>query len=165
TDVVFLDAGSTTLELAKLIREGGKRELTVITNAFNIAGELLDEWDINIFFVGGMVRHNVLACVGKSAESYLREFYPNKAFIGTNGFSAEKGVTTHNPTEAQIKIEVLNAAEERILLCDSSKYGKYAMGRVAPLSKFTKIISDTNLSENDQREIEATGTNLIMAKY
>ena len=164
-DAVFVDAGSTTMELAKLIHLGPKRDITVITNGFNIALELLDSKDIDLHFAGGKVRHEIMSCVGNFTYAHLREFCPNKAFIGTNGFTVEKGATTPDPAEAQVKIDMRLAAGEPILLTDSSKYGKYTMTRIGALADYSHIVTDRDLPEDAAERIRACGVGLILADY
>lgn len=160
SDTVFIDAGSTTLELVKEIKNGTKRDIVVITNALNIAFELLDADDIELVFIGGNVRHKIMSCVGGFAESAIRSLCIDKAFLGCNSVTVETGVTTPNLYEAQVKQCVLQSANESILLTDSTKFGHTSMARISPLKNFTRLITDKNIP--NRGEVEATGVDLVI---
>jgi len=162
SDAVFIDAGSTTLELVKEIKKGNKRNIVVITNALNVAFELLDADDIELIFVGGNVRHKIMSCVGGFAENTINSLCVDKAFIGCNSISVEKGITTPNVYEAQVKQCVIKAARETILITDSSKFGHVSMVRVSPIQNITRLITDNNISQRLKEQIEATGVDLIL---
>jgi len=164
SDTVFLDAGSTTLELVKLIRNGNKRNITVVTNALNIAMELISSYDIEVVVIGGILRHKIMSCVGGVAENTLAGMYFDKAFIGTNSLSLERGVTTPNLYEAQVKQSMLKSAKKAILVCDSSKFGLTTMSKVCSLDSFAFIITDWNLKVEEQEKITEAGINLVIAE-
>lgn len=163
-ETVFLDAGSTTMELGKLIRNGSKRNIVVVTNAFNIANELMDAADIEIIFAGGYIRHKIMSCVGGITEQTISRMCYDKAFVGTNGISIEMGATTPNMYEAQVKQKMIESAKQSILLCDSSKMGLTSMAKICPLSKFDVMISDSKLKSISREQIEELGVNLVIAE-
>lgn len=162
SDTVFIDAGSTTLELVKEIKNGNKRNIVVITNALNIAFELLEADDIELVFIGGNVRHKIMSCVGGFAEYAINSICIDKAFLGCNSMTVETGITTPNLYEAQVKQCVLKSANESILLSDSTKFGHTSMARVSPLKDLTRLITDNNIPRYLKDEIEATGIDLIL---
>lgn len=149
-DGIFLDAGSTSMELAKLIRDGEKRRIVVMTHAINIAYILVGAPDIEFVMVGGSVRHNIMSCVGAMAESTISDLYFDKLFLGCNALSLEHGVTTPNVNEAHVKKVMLSSAHKSILLCDSSKFGQVSMCRICPVSALDVVITDSNLDPADR---------------
>lgn len=160
SDSVFIDAGSTTLELVRRIKKGGKRKIVVVTNALNIASELLDSDDIEILFIGGQVRHRIMSCVGGLAEKAIGSLCIDKAFLGCNSVTVETGITTPNLNEAQIKQAVLRVSRETILISDSSKFGHTSMARICPLANLSRVITDSHLPQGTREQIEATGVAL-----
>lgn len=162
TDTVFIDAGSTTLELVKLIKNGSKRDIVVITNALNIAFELLDADDIELVFIGGSVRHKIMSCVGGFAENTINSLCMDKAFIGCNSITVETGITTPNLYEAQVKQCVLRAARETILISDSTKFGHTSMARISPIKNITRLITDSRIPQQLRSQIEGTGVDLVV---
>ncbi|OYP58174.1 hypothetical protein CG709_00715 [Lachnotalea glycerini] len=163
SDTIFLDAGSTTLELVKLIRNGNKRDITVVTNALNIAYELVSSYDIEVVVIGGLLRHKIMSCVGGITESALSSMYFDKVFLGANSLSLELGVTTPNLYEAQVKQSMLKSAKKAILICDSSKFGITTMAKICSLDSFDAVITDSHLSKEEQRKIKDAGINLVIA--
>ncbi|HHV31124.1 DeoR/GlpR family DNA-binding transcription regulator [Caproiciproducens sp. LBM24188] len=163
-DTVFIDAGSTTLELVKEIKNGNKRDIVVITNALNIAFELLEADDIELVFIGGSVRHKIMSCVGGFAENTIKSLCIDKAFIGCNSITVETGITTPNLYEAQVKQCVLKASRETILISDYSKFGHTSMARISPLKDITRLITDNRIPQQLRNQIESTGVDLIVVE-
>lgn len=160
SDSVFIDAGSTTLELVRMIKKGSKRGIVVVTNALNIAYELLDSKDIEILFIGGQVRHRIMSCVGGLAENAIGSLCIDKAFLGCNSVTVETGITTPNLNEAQVKQTVLHVSRETILISDSSKFGRTSMARICPLTSLSRVITDSHLDQEIREQIESTGVAL-----
>ncbi|MDR1934864.1 MAG: DeoR/GlpR family DNA-binding transcription regulator, partial [Candidatus Accumulibacter sp.] len=160
---VFLDAGSTTIELARLIGNGGKRNVTVITNALNIALALLDSPDIAVVVAGGQLRHDVGSCVGPLAEQAVGSLSFDTAFIGANNVSLEHGATTPQIVEVQFKRVAARAAARRFLLCDSSKFSGASMMKICPLEEFSAVITDSDLSPAVRNDLNQAGIPLILA--
>lgn len=139
-DSVILDAGTTTLEVARALR--GRRNLTVVTNAFHIAAELADLDSIHVVVTGGSIKGNTLALVGPMAERSLEEINADWAFIGTNGIDLERGLTTPTHAEAAVKRRMLAAARQVAVVTDSSKVGKVSFATIAPVSDLHMVITD-----------------------
>lgn len=102
-DAVFLDCGTTTTQLARVIRSGSKRKILVGTNAINIAMELSEAEDISVIVIGGNFRHRILSCVGAYAEEMMKTLFFDKGFISGNHLTLEHGFTTPDLQEARMK--------------------------------------------------------------
>lgn len=144
-DSLVLDAGTTTLELARMIGES-TLPLMVITNATTISTIISKNEQVEFYVLGGRVRLNTQSTVGALAIDILRRFNVSKAFVGVNGITVENGLTTPDLEEAEIKKAMLSIAEERIVLTDSTKFQKVARCQISPLSMVDKIITDTQLN-------------------
>jgi DeoR/GlpR family transcriptional regulator of sugar metabolism len=141
-DALILDAGSTTLALARVMR-GQFRHLTVITSSVPIALELAHAgWDL--ILVGGQVREHSLALIGPVAVNTLASFHADKAFLGATGVTLSDGYSTPNPLDAQLKQAMMRAANERYVLTDSSKLGHGVLANYARLEDITLLITDAN---------------------
>jgi DeoR family transcriptional regulator, fructose operon transcriptional repressor len=150
-DTIAIDTGTTTFEFAKqLITK--KLDITVVTNDIQIALFLEQASFSNILLIGGIVRKNFHCTIGPTAINMLSEFSVDKAFMATNSISLEKGLTTPDMHQAEIKKTMIRIASEVIVLCDSSKFGNNAFVQVAPVSSVTQIITDKNI---DIRELKA----------
>lgn len=162
-DTIFLDAGSTTLEIVRCIKNGNKRNITVVTNAINIANELMICPDIEVIVAGGLLRHNIMSCVGGFTENILENLNFDKVFIGANSVSSFAGVTTPNLLEAQVKRTTLKHSKKNILVCDSSKFGLTSMCKICMLDELDMVITDDALDTNEKNKLIASGVNLVCA--
>lgn len=162
-DTVFLDAGSTTLELMRQIRDGSTRDITVVTNALNLAMELQETPDIALIVIGGELRHGMGSCIGSLAQTAIRSLCFDKAFIAANHISLEYGATTPNPSEGLLKLEAVNAATNAYLLCDSSKFSGASLTRVCPLARFTAVITDNELDPHMASALRELSIPLVLA--
>lgn len=163
-ETVYIDAGTTTLELVRLLRGGNKRNVSVVTNALNIAVELIDVRDLEVILTGGKLRHGVVSCVGPLATASVASLVFDKAFIGANHISLEHGPTTPDLNEAEIKRSAAASSIASYLLCDSSKFGGVSMAKIVPLESFTAIITDDGLSPNLRTAFSEANINLILAE-
>ncbi|WP_171166798.1 DeoR/GlpR family DNA-binding transcription regulator [Streptomyces sp. I05A-00742] len=158
---VILDAGSTVARLAALFPlESG---LTVVTHALPVAARLADHPGIALHLVGGRVRHRTRAAVDAWALRAYGEVAADVAFVATNGFSPDGGLTTPDLAEAAVKRATIAAARRVVLLADSGKYGQRQFARFGDLSDVDLLITDTGLSPDDARDIERSGTAVVRA--
>jgi DeoR family transcriptional regulator, fructose operon transcriptional repressor len=139
-DSLALDNGSTVLELAKSL--AGKRNLTVLTASLAVANVLADAPGIRLILSGGILRPEEGSLIGHIAERTFQEFRIDKAFIGVGGISLENGLTEYNLEDTLVKRNLINNAEQIIVLTDSSKLGKTRFSFVAPLSVVDVLITD-----------------------
>ncbi|MFC1463845.1 MAG: DeoR/GlpR family DNA-binding transcription regulator [Candidatus Brachytrichaceae bacterium NZ_4S206] len=141
-DALILDAGSTTLALAKAML-GRFRHLTVVTSSVPIALELAHAgWDL--ILTGGQVREHSLALIGPAAVNTLEGFHVDKAFLGATGVTLRDGYSTPNPLDAQLKQAMMRAADESYVLTDSSKLGRGVLANYARLEEVKLLITDAH---------------------
>lgn len=145
-DTLLLDAGTTTLHLAREIRR--MSDIRVVTNSLLVLNELKDCRDIEVSLTGGMLRPETQAFVGPITEAALDMIRVDKAFIAMNGIDARAGLTTPNMVEAAAKRKMMDIANEVVLLADHSKFGKVAFAKVAELSQVHHGIFDKGVPEN-----------------
>jgi DeoR family fructose operon transcriptional repressor len=142
-DVIFIDSGSTLFHLCGYIKK--IHNLIVITNSLPVASELLGHPNIRVNLIGGEVDHERKAVYGLVSEITLEHYHINKAFIGADGVSLQKGLTTYDEKEAAISRKIASASDEVYLLCDSSKIEKNSSVKFAPLSILKALITDYEL--------------------
>ncbi len=145
-DRIILDTGTTTLGLAKLLYQ--KNNITVLTNDILIAGILEEFNSIDLFLIGGFVRKNFHCSILTSESSFLSSLTVDKAFMGVNSFSIEKGATTPNIEQANTKKAFISIANKVFLLCDSSKIGNVSFARFADNEEIDTLITDEMVQEN-----------------
>ena len=152
---VLIDAGSTTAKLVELFP--GDRELTVYTNTVPLAMSLLTRPRLTVFTLGGRLRNQTFAEVGEWAVRALAELNVDVAFLGTNGISMTRGLTTPDPAEAAVKRLMLGCAQRRILLADHSKFGEIKGTKHGDLDDIDVLISDTGLTDDQCAQLQAAG--------
>jgi DeoR family transcriptional regulator, fructose operon transcriptional repressor len=158
---VILDAGTTTARLAQALPVD--RELTVVVNSPVIAALLGTRANITVLQLGGRLRGRTLATVDGWALRALDEIYVDVAFIGTNGCTVERGLTTPDPAEASIKRAMIKAARRVVLLADHTKIGNDYLARFGVLTDLDLLVTDTGLDDDLATEVEAAGVRVIRA--
>ncbi|OJG54650.1 DeoR family transcriptional regulator [Enterococcus haemoperoxidus] len=128
-DVIYLDAGSTTLEMLPFLT--GKN-ITVVTNSVHHAAKLGD-LNINTIILGGSLKLSTKAIIGATGMEQLSHFRFNKVFMGMNGAHLEFGLTTPDPEEAALKRLAIAQTDEAYVLIDQTKLNKVTFTKVTEL--------------------------------
>ena len=162
-DAVYLDSGTTTLQLAQMIATGPKRNVMVCTNAINIAMSFRAAEEIEVHLIGGHFNARTLSCSGGMAREALKSLFFDKGFLSGSHFSLERGLTTPNMQEAEVKRTVLSAAKEVFLLADFSKYGNDSLAQIAPAGKMGTLITDWRAPEEIKDDFEELGVRVVRA--
>jgi DeoR family transcriptional regulator, fructose operon transcriptional repressor len=156
---ILLDAGSTTARLADELPTD--RELTVVTHSVSIGMALSARPNLKVMLVGGRLRSRTPATVDAWALQALRDIYVDVAFIGTNGVSPERGLTTPDSAEAMIKAAAIASCRRCVLLADHTKVGNDHFTRFADLKDIDTFITDSGLDAATASEISAAGPRLV----
>jgi len=152
---VLIDAGSTTAKLVEMFP--GDRELTVYTNTIPLAISLLTRPRLTVFTLGGRLRNKTFAEVGDWTVRALAEINVDVAFLGTNGISMARGLTTPDPAEAAVKRLMLGCAAKRVLLADHSKFGVVKGTKHGDLDDIDVLISDAGLTDDQYTQLRTNG--------
>ncbi|NOU97041.1 DeoR family transcriptional regulator [Paenibacillus sp. LMG 31456] len=138
-DSVFIDAGTTTLQVARYLPPG--MNIKVVTNAVNIAAELMGK-QIQTLVTGGMLIDTTAALVGPITERTISGMAFDRIFLGATGVNIKHGFSNSNLYEAEIKKVAISQAEEVNIVMDHSKFGAKELFSFAPLSKVHRIVTD-----------------------
>lgn len=157
-DTIYLDGGSTVLELARLLRD--RPNITVVTNSLRAAVELAGRGP-RLILVGGELRRRAQTTVGPLTRLLIQELHVDKAFMGTIGLSLDEGLTTTDPTEAYTKELVMEHARDVILLADSSKAHKVSFTRAGRLEKVRTLITDSHFDQKFAKELRKRGIEVV----
>lgn len=160
-ETVFLDGGSTVLELARLLVD--REDLTVVTNSLRAAIELSGRGP-QLVLVGGELRRRSQTVVGAFTRLLLEQVHLTKAFMGTMGLSLGEGLTTSDPSEAYTKELVSTQADQVILLTDSSKLGKASFAKAGRLDDVDLVITDAQIEAKFERELRKAHKGLQVMK-
>ncbi|WP_217596345.1 DeoR/GlpR family DNA-binding transcription regulator [Cohnella sp. GbtcB17] len=136
---VFLDGGTTTLQIARAMRSG--QQITVMTNALNIAAELASK-QIPTIMTGGMLLESTHSLVGPIAAQSLSGMAFDRAFLGATGLSEEHGFSNSNLYEAEIKRIAIRQAKETTIVLDRTKFGARVLVSFAGLADVDRIVTD-----------------------
>jgi DeoR family transcriptional regulator, fructose operon transcriptional repressor len=140
---ILLDAGSTTLSLARVLR-GNFQSLFIITNSISAALEL-SKTNYQILLTGGEVGDSNLALIGSAATKTLKRYHADRAFLGTSGITVAHGYSTADPLEAQVKQAMIRSADQTYVLADSSKFGHACLESFASLSAISLTLTDSGM--------------------
>ena len=158
---IILDAGSTTARLAEALPTD--RELTVVVNSPVIATLLGSRPNLNVLLLGGRLRARTLATVEDWALRAIADLYVDVAFLGTNGCSVRRGLTTPDPAEASVKRAMIAAARRAVLLADHTKFGNDHFARFGSLTDLDLIVTDSDVEDRLAVEMESAGVRVVQA--
>ncbi len=154
-DRIILASGTTVMQVARHLRN--LSHLTVVTNAMNVAFELLGTQEAEVHLLGGLLRSTSTSVVGPAAEKMLEQFTCRKLFLGVDGFDLQHGLTTSNALEAHLNACMIAAAEQVIVVADASKFGLRSFGRIGGMEQVHRVITDTHISPVATRHMEEMG--------
>ena len=156
---IILDSGTTTTAIAKGLKQ--LSQLTVITNAVNIAAELAST-DFEVILIGGTLRKNSFSLVGPLAEDNLEEMHADILFLGVDGFDLEAGITTPNFLESRVNRAMVKAARKVVAVCDSSKFNRRSLSRIVPPDAVHQVITDRGLPQEIAEALKALNVDLVL---
>jgi len=152
--VIILDSGTTTTAIARALRSF--QNLTIVTNAVNIAAELAGT-SIEVILTGGTLRKNSFSLVGPMAEDTLRHLNADLLFLAVDGFDVHYGLTTPNLLEAKVNRVMVEVARRTVAVCDSSKFGRRSLSLIVPTSAMHEVITDRGITKSDLRALRKAG--------
>src|SRR6202043_2362967 len=152
--VVILDSGTTTTAIARALRN--HTNLTIITNALNIAAELAGS-SLDVILTGGTLRKNSFSLVGPIAEETLRRLNADILFLGVDGFDVHYGLSTPNLLEAKVNRVMVEVAKRTVAVCDSSKFGRRSLSLIVPPAALQEVITDRSVPKSDLRALKKIG--------
>ncbi len=141
---LFLDAGTTVLQLARLIRIN-PLPLRIFTNGLPVAQELSNLPQIEVTLLGGQLRSENSSVVGPHAEAMLQSLWLDQLFLGASAIGEDGAIYSVDSAEASLNRCMLSRSAQRFILADASKFGCLATYKVAPLSE-VHAITDSKLS-------------------
>ncbi len=159
-DTIILDVGSTTEYMTKFIRE--EFPVTILCYALNILVEIYRKKQCHPIFAGGYFHEDTLMFESQDGINLIKKIRVDKAFISVAGVSEQLGVTCVNPYEIETKRAALQSAKTKILITDSTKFGKVRIGYFADLQEFDIVITDSEISAEYIEIIRARGLKLYI---
>lgn len=168
--VVALNGGTTTTEVARALavrRElsggGDDAQLTVVTNALNIANELLMRSRMKIVVTGGIVRPQSFELVGPLGGAILREVTFDVALLGVDAIDVRLGAAAHHEGEAATNSLMVARARRVVIIADASKLGQHAFARICPIERVDTLVTDSGAGMDRIAAFRAAGVQVICA--
>jgi DeoR family deoxyribose operon repressor len=159
-DTVIIDIGSTSEYVAKFMRED--IPVTVLCFSLNILSEVYRKKNCGVIFAGGYYHGETMMFESPEGIELVKRTRADKAFVSAAGIHLDLGVTTVYPHELEAKKAILGSAKTRILVVDSSKFGKIKSVYFAELASFHTIITDAQIPDPYARSIQDLGVQLIV---
>ena len=157
-DVIMIEAGTTTALIARYL--AGKRDIHIVTNSTLVFSYARMYPNLQITMTGGEFRRPTESLVGPIALETIGRLNAPLAFVGTDGFTLRRGMTTHLMEGAEIVKAMKAHAETTVLVADSGKYGKVGFASVLPLQAMNLILTDGDLEEKAEAELREAGINV-----
>jgi len=159
-ETVILDSGTTTMEIARNLSK--LANLTVITNALNIAVQLAKHQNVDVIIPGGYLRKSSLSLFGSSREGCFKSFFCDKLFLSVDGIHPTYGLSTSNIEDAYLKRIMIEISRQVIMVCDSGKFHNRSFAFIAPVSEVDVVITDSGIQPEDQKKLENEGIKVII---
>ncbi len=158
---VLLDSGTTTLEVARALRQRKLARITVVTNSLTIATELCTVLETNLIMIGGILRHISRSFAGPQAQKLLADLRVDHFFLGVDGLEPEIGPSTPDILEAELNAAMIRSAREVTVVADSSKIGRRSLSLIAPITSVHRIITDSGIEATDKAILESKGVEVM----
>lgn len=157
---IIVDAGTTTVEMIHQMPRN-LDFLRVVTPALNVAVATTHHPEVELVMPGGVLRSLTRSLIGSQTLRALEMHNADLTFLASGGFTIERGVTTGNVLEVEVKKTMVQQAKQVVLLADSSKFGRILSLTVAPLSAIDMLITDVGMCDEDTQRIEALGVEVV----
>ena len=160
---VFLDASTTVLQLARLLRVSPV-PLAVFTNGLAVAQELMHVGKLEVTLLGGAVRSANASVVGPAAEAMLDRLWFDQLFLGVTAVGDDSYIYALDPAEASLNERMIERSGIVVVLADSGKFGRRSTYRVASLAPPIRVLTDPDLSPIQRRRLADAGVDVVVAR-
>ena len=161
--VIALDSGTTSLELARVVKSRFHR-LTVVTNSLSIANELADAEGITLILTGGIYSPEEKACLSDMATLILSRINIDILFLTTCGISVNRGITYQRMEDLVVQDKFMEASDETIVIADSSKLGVNSLVRMCGIEQVSRIITDSSAAVEQIAAFEEAGIPVVVSR-
>lgn len=156
---IFLDSSSTVLHLVPLLNQF--KSLTLVTNGLSTAMAIKNNTTFRAFIPGGFIQNQSNSLLGHTTINELQNLFVNICIISCAGFDFNQGITEASIEQAEIKRTMIKNSSKRILLVDSSKFGKSFISKICNINDINTIITDKNISQEYIDKIKELGIELV----
>jgi DeoR family transcriptional regulator of aga operon len=157
---VILDSGTTTYEIARLMRQ--HKEVIAMTNGMNVANALLEAEGVELLMTGGHLRRQSLSFYGDQADQSLQNYHFDMLFLGVDAIDLERGISTHNEDEARLNRRMCEVAERIIVVTDSSKFDRSSLHKIIDIQRVHMVITDSDISAESLEGLRKSGIKVVL---
>lgn len=161
-ETIVIDSGTTTTAFAEHLT--ARQNLTIITNALNIALILGAIPTNSVHMPGGQFKAPTLSLSGEKSSEFFVGIYAQKLFLATAGVSFEAGLTYPALGDIYVKRAMIKASSHVYLLADSSKIGRTSFSSLGAVELVHTLITDAGISDADRVAFEARGIEVVIAR-
>ena len=157
---VYLDAGTTCLAIA--IELADRDDITVVSNDFAVVAYLTENSRCKLYHTGGNVLRQNESCVGESAARFIASLNIGIGFISASSWDMNY-ISTPTESKVPVKQAVAAASARRVLISDSTKFGKIGFFKAVPMKEIDILITDSGLDEHARKAMTALGMTIMIA--
>jgi DeoR/GlpR family transcriptional regulator of sugar metabolism len=158
-DAVLLDGGTTTLEVARLLKG---RPLQIVTNSLPIANLFASDHETDLIVLGGYVFPKTGVALGPMTIAAMEDVHVQQAILSCGGITA-KGLFNSNLLLVETERRMLRCADEVVVVADSTKVGRQALAFLCELSAIDTLIADAGITQEQRQLVEEAGVRLVVA--
>jgi DeoR family transcriptional regulator, aga operon transcriptional repressor len=138
-------------------------DLTIITNAINIAAHLGEFDNLRILVPGGNLRKKSFSLTGTQADENFKKYFCDKLFLAVDGFDIEYGLSTPNPEEAHLNRTMIAMSKQLIVVADSSKFARKSFAFICPVDQVDIVVTDENIPVEIKKKLENMNIQVLVA--
>ena len=167
-EVVGFNGGTTTTAIARHLgqradlRSSGRETITVVTNALNIASELVLRAGIRTVCIGGVARPESYELHGPFASRVLQDLLLHHLFLGVDAISAEEGASCEHLGESSISAEMVSRAQRVTVVADSQRIGGVALARICTIDQVDGLVTDDVADPDQVRRLRDAGVDVTL---
>jgi DeoR/GlpR family transcriptional regulator of sugar metabolism len=158
-DAIFLDASSTALALARILRQ--RRDLTILTHSLVVAESMLDAPGVTVVMTGGILQRETVSLMGTDGLAILRKYNLKTGFFGAHGLSFPEGLTDVSAGEAEVKRQVVSLCRQVVALIDATKWGRVGPASFARPEELDIIVTEAQASAGLVEQASNLGSRVI----
>ena len=164
-DVIAIESGSTTLELARAIAGRAWRLLQVVTNSFTVLNELLRVPGVQVVFAGGAVNADEMGTYGALAEETLKRLNIDRLFLSCRAIDPRTGLSNDLQAGRMVGVEraFVAASRQVIVLADHTKFGRVFLMQIVPATDIDIVVTDDLTSPDVLEELSRQDTQVVVA--
>lgn len=168
--VVGFNGGTTTTATARrlaarsdLAHSSVKPAVTVVTNALNIAAEMVLRPHVRTVTLGGVARPESYELSGPLASLVLSELWLDVLVLGVDGISVEGGASCVHEGEAGVNALMVRRAERVVVVAGSEKINRRTFARICDTPAIGVLVTDQGADTTAVAAFRAAGVEVVLA--